>query len=180
MNMRHFKPDWEMNAATLLQASSSRRPLDIHREPSAKVVEPDHHRACHGDVSLTARRASFGVGPDLSQRGRRKASTSSLQRKSQIRCRESVTRSTQMSSSGPAKPSLKSSSRSDARLGGCLAADRAPLHLDRAKSPCAKPIAVRHRHDHQLRGVTSLLEKRFEKVAHRTATLVQARLMLWC
>jgi len=45
MNTRHFKPDWEMNASTLLQASSSRRPLDIHREPSAGVVEPDHHRA---------------------------------------------------------------------------------------------------------------------------------------
>jgi hypothetical protein len=51
MNTRHFKPDWEMNASTLLQAISSRRPLDIHREPSAGVVEPDHRRACHGGAS---------------------------------------------------------------------------------------------------------------------------------
>jgi hypothetical protein len=48
MNTRRFKPDWEMNASTLLQASPSRRPLDIHREPCAGGVEPDHHRTCHG------------------------------------------------------------------------------------------------------------------------------------
>jgi len=178
--MRHFKPDWEMNAATLLQASSSRRPLDIHREPSAKVVEPDHHRACHGDVSLTARRASFGVGPDLSQRGRRKASTSSLQRKSQIRCRESVTRSTQMSSSGPAKPSLKSSSRATRGWAG------ASRQTEHHYILIAQKVHVRSQLQSGIGTITScgawtsLLEKRFEKVAHRTATLVQARLMLWC
>src|SRR5271163_2895626 len=55
---------------------------------------------------------------DVVPSGRRKASTSSLQRKSKIRCRESVTRSTKMNSSGPTKPSVKSSSRSGARLGG--------------------------------------------------------------
>jgi len=48
MNTLRFKPDWEMNASTLLQASSSRRPLDIHREPCAGGVEPDRHRTCHG------------------------------------------------------------------------------------------------------------------------------------
>jgi hypothetical protein len=46
MNTRRFKPDWEMNASTLLQASSSRHPFDIHGEPSAGVVKPDHHRTC--------------------------------------------------------------------------------------------------------------------------------------
>ena len=55
--------------------------------------------------------------------GRRKASTSFLQRKSQIRCRESVTRSTPMNSSGPTKLSEKPSSRSDARLGACERVD---------------------------------------------------------
>ena len=42
MNTRRFKPDWEMNASTLLQASPSRRPsistANLAREASSPIT----------------------------------------------------------------------------------------------------------------------------------------------